>query len=298
LIPIVRYANDPMVQTSFLARIADLEVGRGRYGEAKKRIGEALTISRELNLRFATGLCLLVRAASEIGLRMFNAVGATLDELDHLGVPRDAYDAIVTSGDLAQDMLRSHPGQGVFHLGPERDRPIFEGVDVSLVAAEAAQIVVNTGLFDDTTETPDDYRELLSGLAARRVEMVCANPDIVVERGDRLIWCAGALARDYALLGGHTLIAGKPHRPIYEAALDAARQTLGRDVAHEDVLAIGDGIMTDAKGAADNAIDLLYVTAGIHAAEYGEGERPDPSQLAAFLEKHGYAPVAAMPRLR
>jgi len=119
-----------------------------------------------------------------------------------------------------------------------------------------------------------------------------------VEKGDRLIWCAGALARDYAQLGGRTQIAGKPHRPIYVAALDAAAEALGRPVAAKDALAIGDGVLTDVKGAEQNGIDVLYVTGGIHAREYGETIEPDPALLAAFLEKHGHHPVAVIPRLR
>jgi ribonucleotide monophosphatase NagD (HAD superfamily) len=138
---------------------------------------------------------------------------------------------------------------------------------------------------------------MLRRLRARDLPFVCANPDIVVERGDRLIWCAGALARDYARLGGRTEIAGKPHRPIYEAALASAAEVLGQEVSPDRVLGIGDGMLTDVKGAADNGIDVLYVSAGIHAAEYGEAHAPDPDRLAAFLTRHGYAPVAVIPRL-
>ena len=112
------------------------------------------------------------------------------------------------------------------------------------------------------------------------------------------MWCAGALARDYGLLGGRTLIAGKPHRPIYEAALKAAGEVLGKSVSASDALAIGDGMLTDVKGAADYGIDVLYVSAGIHAADYGDPDRPDPDRLSAFLTRHGQAPVAVMPRLR
>jgi ribonucleotide monophosphatase NagD (HAD superfamily) len=120
----------------------------------------------------------------------------------------------------------------------------------------------------------------------------------MVERGDKLVWCAGALARDYAQLGGRTLIAGKPHRPIYEAALKAAARILGRGVERSEVLAVGDGVMTDVKGAEQAGIDVLYVSAGIHAREYGETQEPDLDRLAAFLDKHGQHPVAVIPRLR
>ncbi|RUX82801.1 TIGR01459 family HAD-type hydrolase, partial [Mesorhizobium sp. M2A.F.Ca.ET.040.01.1.1] len=116
----------------------------------------------------------------------------------------------------------------------------------------------------------------------------------LVERGERTIWCAGALAREYAQLGGRTLIAGKPFAPIYHVAMKEVAGLLGRAVERSEVLAIGDGMMTDVKGAADNGFDVLYVSGGIHAREHGD----DPARLAAFLEKHGYRPVAVIPRLQ
>lgn len=218
-------------------------------------------------------------------------------QLDILGVPRDAYDRIVTSGDVTRDLIKVG-ARRVFHLGPERDLSIYDGLDVDIVEEFEASTVVCTGLFDDDVETPDDYADMLRRLRARDLPFICANPDIVVEKGDRLIWCAGALARDYAQLGGRTQIAGKPHRPIYVAALEAATEVLGRPVSEKEALAIGDGVLTDVKGAEQNGIDILYVTGGIHAREYGETLEPDPALLAAFLEKHGHHPVAVIPRLR
>jgi len=218
-------------------------------------------------------------------------------QLDILGVPREAYDRIVTSGDVTRDLIKVG-ARRVFHLGPERDHSIYDGLDVDIVEEFEASTVVCTGLFDDDVETPDDYADMLRRLRARDLPFICANPDIVVEKGDRLIWCAGALARDYAQLGGRTQIAGKPHRPIYVAALAAAAEVLGRPVSEKEALAIGDGVLTDVKGAEQNGIDILYVTGGIHAREYGETLEPDPALLAAFLEKHGHHPVAVIPRLR
>lgn len=218
-------------------------------------------------------------------------------QLDILGVPREAYDRIVTSGDVTQDLIKVG-ARKIFHLGPERDLSIYDGLDVDIVEEFEASAVVCTGLFDDDVETPDDYADMLRRLRARNLPFICANPDIVVEKGDRLIWCAGALARDYAQLGGRTQIAGKPHRPIYVAALEAAAEVLGRPVTEREALAIGDGVLTDVKGAEQNGIDILYVTGGIHAREYGETLEPDPALLAAFLEKHGHHPVAVIPRLR
>ena len=219
-----------------------------------------------------------------------------IEQLEIIGVPRDAWDGIVTSGDVTRDLIRAG-SRRVFHLGPDRDLMIYDGLDVELVEEFEAQTIVCTGLFDDETETPEDYAEMLQRLRARNLPFICANPDIVVERGDRLIWCAGALARDYAQLGGRTEIAGKPHRPIYEASLKVAAETLGRDLSRSEVLAIGDGMFTDVKGAADFGLDVLYVSGGIHAAEYANGHVADPAKLAAFLEKHGYRPVATIPRL-
>jgi HAD superfamily hydrolase (TIGR01459 family) len=218
-------------------------------------------------------------------------------QLAALGVPVEAYDRIVTSGDVTRDLI-AEGSRRVFHIGPDRDLSIYDGLDVELCEEPEASSVVCTGFFDDETETPDDYGDLLRRLRARNLPFICANPDIVVERGDRLIWCAGALARDFSQLGGRTLISGKPHRPIYEAALKAAGEVLGRPVAASEALAIGDGALTDLKGAVQNDIDALYVSGGIHARDYGETLDPDPSRLAAFLEKHGHAPVAVIPRLR
>jgi HAD superfamily hydrolase (TIGR01459 family) len=143
--------------------------------------------------------------------------------LDHMGVPRAAYDAIVTSGDVTRAMVAKRAGEPVYLIGPERDHTIFTGLDAPFSTPEAANYVICTGLFDDEVETPDDYRERLAALRARNLFMICANPDIVVERGDRLVYCAGALADAYAALGGEVYFAGKPHRPLYDMAKSRAR---------------------------------------------------------------------------
>ena len=218
-------------------------------------------------------------------------------QLSALGVPTDAWDRVVTSGDVTRDLIREAPRK-LYHLGPERDLAIFDGLDIDLVEEFEASAVVCTGLFDDEAEKPEDYNETLRRFRARNLPLICANPDIVVERGERIVWCAGALARDYAQLGGRTLIAGKPHRPIYEAALRAAGDVLGREIDRKEALAIGDGMLTDIKGANDNGVDALYVSGGIHARDYGEPDSPDVAKLGAFLQRHGYAPVAVMPKLR
>lgn len=218
-------------------------------------------------------------------------------QMEVIGVPAGTYDRVVTSGDVTRDLIVEGPRK-IFHIGAERDLTIYDGLDIELVEEFEADSVVCTGLFDDEVETPADYAELLQRLRARNLPFVCANPDIVVERGERIIWCAGALARDYSQLGGRTLIAGKPHAPIYAVAMKEVEDLLGRPVERSQVLAIGDGMMTDVKGAADNGFDVLYVSGGIHARDYGEPHNPDPGRLAAFLEKHGYRPAAVIARLR
>ncbi|MEL6436940.1 MAG: TIGR01459 family HAD-type hydrolase [Pseudomonadota bacterium] len=217
-------------------------------------------------------------------------------QLGEFGVPDDAYDAIATSGDVTRALISEAPRRQ-FHLGPDRDYPLFEGLDIELVDEFEANAVVCTGLFDDETETPDTYEEMLTRMRGRNLPFICANPDIVVERGDRLVYCAGALARRYALMGGRTMIAGKPHKPIYDRAMDLAAQARGRPVEKTQTLVIGDGVTTDVKGAVDNGFDLMFVTDGIHAREYGEPGVPDLEKVVAFLDDFGAKPVATMTKL-
>ncbi len=218
--------------------------------------------------------------------------------LDRLGVPRDAYDAITSSGDVTRSIVERRLSERVFHLGPPRDLPIFSGLDVAFAPVEAADYVVCSGLFDDTTETPQSYRELLAAMRARSLFMVCANPDIVVERGDALVYCAGALADAYAELGGEVLYCGKPHAPIYAAALGKAAGLRSGEVPPlKRVLAIGDSVRTDLKGAAAFGIDSVFVVSGIHAEEFGGREAPDLSGLNAIFAAAGVSPKAVVRRL-
>ena len=212
--------------------------------------------------------------------------------LDRFGVRRDAYDAIMSSGDVTRGIVAARLPQRVFHLGPPRDQSIFAGLDVTFAPAEAADYVVCSGLFDDATETPESYRDLFSAMRARALFMVCANPDIVVERGDELVYCAGALADAYAALGGEVLYCGKPHPPIYELALATAAKL--RDGTRQRVLAIGDSVRTDLKGAAALGLDCVFVTSGIHAEEYGSREAPDLAALNAMFAAAGVMPRAVM----
>jgi HAD superfamily hydrolase (TIGR01459 family) len=217
--------------------------------------------------------------------------------IDRLNVPREAYDGIVSSGDVTRSVVGRHAGANVFHLGPERDLPIYDGLGVQLTPVEQANIVVCSGLFDDTIETPDDYDPLIGTMRERALSMVCANPDIVVERGDRLVYCAGAIADRYSAAGGDVLYAGKPHRPIYEQALAMAQEKRGQRTEHRRVLAIGDSVRTDLQGAAGFGIDCLFVTSGIHAGELGGRDSPDAGALTGMFGASGIFPKAIMRRL-
>jgi HAD superfamily hydrolase (TIGR01459 family) len=217
--------------------------------------------------------------------------------LDALKVPHEAYDGIISSGDVTRAVIAERAGQRVLHIGPERDLPMFDGLDVSLVPIERADFAVCSGLFDDTTETPQDYADLVAALRKRGLLMVCANPDVVVERGEHLVYCAGAIADLYAAAGGDVLYAGKPYWPIYEQALATATRLRGKAPDHRRVLAIGDSVRTDLKGAAAFGIDCLFVTAGIHAEELGGRDNPDAGALGDVFAAAGIFPKAVMRRL-
>jgi HAD superfamily hydrolase (TIGR01450 family) len=216
-------------------------------------------------------------------------------QLRQIGVPDSAYDRIVTSGDVTRVLIAEGPKK-VFLLGPERDLALIEGLGVERVSADEAESVVCSGFFDDEREKPEDYTDMLKAFQARRVPMICANPDLVVERGHRIIPCAGAMAAYYNQLGGQTRIAGKPHRPIYDEVLSVARKVRG-DVPMNRILAIGDGMPTDVRGALDYGLDLLYISGGIHAKEYTLNGETDEAILTAYLERERAAPKWWMPRL-
>lgn len=222
--------------------------------------------------------------------------------LDRMGVPRDAWDVIVTSGDAAQDaMFAGRVGRRVWHLGPDKDAGFFdvpaEWADapaIERVPLDEAEGIVCTGPFDEMTEAPEDYRERLLAAQARGLPLLCANPDIVVDLGETRIYCAGALAAFYEELGGEALYFGKPHDPIY----DLARRRLDLPPTAR-ALAIGDGISTDILGAQRQGIDSLFVTGGLAAAEMGaDVENPDPERLAEFLAARQERASFAIGRLR
>ena len=219
------------------------------------------------------------------------------DQLSSLGVPRSAFDGVVTSGDATQAFLREQGISKVVHIGPERDLTLFDGLGIERVDPADAELVVCTGLYDDTTESPEDYTSLLKELAGLKLPFICANPDIVVERGNTMIWCAGAIARDYAKLGGDVTIFGKPYAPIYAAALAALGEAAGGDLEKSDVLAIGDGLPTDIAGAVGQGLPTLFITGGIHAADFGPVDTPDPALIEKRLADERMSVIGAMPRL-
>ncbi len=203
------------------------------------------------------------------------------------GVPTDCYDAIVTSGEAAREDLAKRTKTGpvrMLHLGPERDRGVFEGLDVTCVEAEEAEVVLCTGLFHDDVETPDDYVDVLAHLKGRGLAMICANPDLLVQRGDELVYCAGALAKAYEDIGGNVVYYGKPYLPIYDVALAAAGNP-------RRPLAVGDGLITDIRGANGAGLDAVFIADGVH----GEDVEPFTAEhLRDLFAKEGVHARAAM----
>ncbi len=218
--------------------------------------------------------------------------------LRNLGVPASAYDAVVTSGDVTRSLLASRAGARIFHLGPPRDLGTFDDIDVVKTDIANAELVVCTGLLDDEVETPADYANWLAEVKARGLPFICANPDIVVERGSRLIYCAGAIARAYEEIGGETIYCGKPYRPVYEVALARAAALRPQGVGEGRVLCIGDALRTDIIGATGAGFDSLFIASGIHAEELNaqEGSEPDAEALANLFSGHAH-PRGVMPRL-
>ena len=231
-------------------------------------------------------------------------------QLDRMGCPRDAWDEVVTSGDAAQyALLTGAVGRKVYFIGADKDEPFFTDFaedlqdvassqqPIARVALEDAEGCVCTGLRDDMTEVPEDYHLTLMRLKNYGLPMLCANPDIVVDFGDKRLWCAGALARDYEAMGGRVLYFGKPHPPIY----DMARRRLAALTTSRDpqILCIGDGINTDIQGGMGEGLDTLFVTGGISAEEFGpDPEAPQARLLEPWLGKAQLSATFAIGKLR
>jgi len=211
------------------------------------------------------------------------------------GLPPGCYDAIVSSGEAARTALAHRSAQGtlaLYYIGPDKDLPVMEGLDLALTGIAEASLVMCTGLIDDLTETPDDYADRLAAMRARDLTMICANPDLVVHRGAQLCYCAGALAKDYEKLGGTVIYYGKPHRPIYDAALAAAglAAKAANRQSPQKPLAVGDGMFTDLLGANRAGLDVLFIADGVH----GEEVEPYTSDhLGKLFAKSGVHALAA-----
>ncbi len=206
-----------------------------------------------------------------------------------VGVPDSVYDAIVTSGDATMAELAKRAPGPAFKLGPARDDRLYEGLDLEFGELKHAKFISCTGLFDDETETPEDYTELLSEARDQGLPMVCANPDKQVKRGDKIIYCGGALADLYEEMGGKVVYAGKPHEPIYSLARTWLSELRGYEVGADKILAVGDNIHTDLLGANQQGYDALFVADGLTA---GNAE-----QVAALLKKHGINTKYMLPSL-
>ena len=256
--------------------------------------------------------------AAVAALRAFRAQGKTvllltnsprpkssvIAQLARIGVPTDCWDEIVSSGDATQYALLSGViGTRIHHIGAVKDESFFTdlpadapALSVTRVPLTEAEGVVCTGLKDDLTETVEDYRATLLMMKAKGLTMLCANPDLIVDLGERRLYCAGALAQAYEAMGGTALYYGKPHPPIYDLARRRLAALTGQDEAR--ILAIGDGIGTDILGGIGEGIDTLFVTAGIAAHEFGpDPARPDPARLRAFLQAQQLSPSFAIPFL-
>lgn len=217
--------------------------------------------------------------------------------LDRLGVPRDAYDTIVSSGDATRVLLSDYRGKAVHYVGPaDNDGGLFDDLDIRLTGPEEASAIVVTDLETDD-DTPDMYNDRITLWLSRNLKLIAANPDRVVEHGDRLIYCGGALADLYEARGGMIVMVGKPYKPIYTEALRLAEVAAGRPLDRSRILAIGDSVRTDAIGAAGAGLDLLFITGSIHAAELDAFGKPDPAAIRALLQPSGANVAGFMAKL-
>lgn len=214
---------------------------------------------------------------------------AVVSQLRGLKVPDAAWSAFVTSGDATRAELIARAPGAVWAVGPARDAPLYHDTGVAFAETPwEADFICCTGPFDDDVETPEDFRERFATCVERGLEMICANPDRVVQRGDKLIYCAGALADLYAAMGGRVVMAGKPFAPIYELCMVEAERLLGRPADPARVLAIGDGAVTDVLGANAQGLDVLFVAAGIHRHELEDADGAlDPDRVARTLAEAG-----------
>ncbi len=220
--------------------------------------------------------------------------------LDGIGAPENSYDDIMSSGAACQRALASGEFGHRFHyVGPPRDLHMLTDLGLDDTVLGLADGILCTGLTDDQTETPADYSVAMADWRKRGLKLLCANPDLIVDRGEQRLYCAGALALAYEQVGGEVIWFGKPHGPTYEQSFHLLEELTGGEIAPQDVLAIGDGIRTDVKGGLDAGLDVLFVTGGLSATELGaDPEHPDAAKLDTYLAEHGVGPQFAIGRLR
>jgi HAD superfamily hydrolase (TIGR01459 family) len=245
----------------------------------------------------ACDACIAYRKQGGVIVLLTNAPrpsASVIAQMDGLGVPRTAYDDVVTSGDLTRRLIAKQklvPGHTeLFHLGPDRDHVIYKDLGVTLIGPEKAKLVVCSGYFNDEVETPGDYADMLQVFRTNDAVMICANPDLVVERGHRIVHCAGGIAAAYEQVGGTVLYAGKPHLPAYDLAYELIAKAKGAPVPKDRILAIGDGLKTDIKGAANAGLRCVFVASAIHVRG-----ALDADKLAALFPDFAVTPVAAHP---
>jgi len=216
-------------------------------------------------------------------------------QLDGLGVPRESWSEIVTSGDATRVLLAERAPARAWKIGDARDAPLYAGLDLTDAGPPDADFISVTGPYDDENDTPADYRDRFLTCLDRGLDMICANPDIVVQRGDKLIYCGGALAQLYESLGGKVTMAGKPYPAIYETCLKLAAEKLGRPLDPARVLCIGDGLPTDIRGANALALDVLFIASGIHGGEtIGPHGALNAAAVADLLRQDGLTATWAM----
>ncbi|MDB2475682.1 TIGR01459 family HAD-type hydrolase [Paracoccaceae bacterium] len=225
-------------------------------------------------------------------------------QLADFGVARDAWDSIASSGDSARSALfLGAVGQKIYFIGTDAELPFFEPlkliddpIQTEHVPIEEAEGIVCTGL-PTADGTPDDVRAPLLYAKQKGLKLLCANPDIIVDRGDKREWCAGAVAQAYTEMGGTSLYFGKPHAPIY----DLARRRLSAirpNIPDDRILAIGDGITTDIQGAIGEGIDSLFITGGLAAKETATVTQPDPEKLSQYVLEKQLDPTFSIGFLR
>lgn len=220
--------------------------------------------------------------------------------LDRIGAPRESYDAITSSGGACQAAIAAGEfGQSIHYIGPERDVQMLTDIGFDPSPVESADAVLITGFCDDRYQHPDDYAPQITEWKKRELPLLCANPDIIVDRGDERLWCAGAVAERYGEAGGKVVYFGKPYAPIYERCFTMLEEIAGARIPQERILVAGDGIATDVAGGRVAGLDTLFVTGGLAAGDLGpDAENPDADKLARYLSAHGERPRYAIGRLR